>query len=33
VLRAASSFTFTLAPGTTVTCADAVKELLNGKQA
>src|SRR6266702_7457929 len=33
VLRVASSFTFTLAPGTRMTCADAVKKLLKGKKA
>jgi SRSO17 transposase len=32
VLRVASSFTLTLAAGITVTCADAVKKLLKGKQ-
>jgi SRSO17 transposase len=32
VLRVASSFTLTLAPGTKVTCADAVKKLLKGKR-
>ena len=32
VLRVASSFTLTLAPGTRMTCADAVKKLLKGKQ-
>ena len=32
VLRVASSFTFALAPGTRMTCADAVKKLLKGKQ-
>ena len=31
VLRVASSFTLTLAPGTTMTCADAVSKLLKGK--
>ncbi len=33
VLRVASSFTLTLAPGTRMTCADAVKKLLKGKKA
>jgi SRSO17 transposase len=33
VLRAASSFRVTLAAGTTMTCADAVKKLLKGKRA
>ena len=33
VLRVASNFSFTLAPGTTMTCADAVKKLLKGKKA
>jgi SRSO17 transposase len=33
VLRAASSFTLALAPGTTMTCKDAVKKLLKGKKA
>ena len=33
VLRVASSFIFALAPGTTMTCADAVKKLLKGKRA
>jgi SRSO17 transposase len=33
VLRVASSFTLTLAPGTRMTCADAVKKLLKGKRA
>jgi SRSO17 transposase len=33
VLRVASSFVFTLVPGTTMTCADAVKKLLKGKKA
>jgi SRSO17 transposase len=33
VLRVASSFTLTLAPGTRMTCADAVKNLLKGKRA
>jgi SRSO17 transposase len=33
VLRVASSFTLTLAAGTKVTCADAVKKLLKGKRA
>jgi len=33
VLRVACSFTVTLAAGTTVTCADAVKKLLKGKRA
>ena len=33
VLRVASSFTLTLAAGTRMTCADAVKKLLKGKQA
>jgi SRSO17 transposase len=33
VLRVASSFTVSLAPGTTMTCADAVKKLLRGKRA
>jgi SRSO17 transposase len=33
VLRVARSFTVTLAAGTTVTCADAVRELLKGKRA
>ena len=32
VLRVASNFTLTLAAGTTMTCADAVKKLLKGKQ-
>ena len=32
VLRVASSFTLTLAAGTRMTCADAVKKLLKGKQ-
>ena len=32
VLRVASSFTLALAAGTTMTCADAVKKLLKGKQ-
>jgi SRSO17 transposase len=32
VLRVASSFVFALAPGVKVTCADAVKKLLKGKQ-
>jgi SRSO17 transposase len=32
VLRVASSFTLTFAPGIKVTCADAVKELLKGKR-
>ena len=32
VLRVASSFMLTLAPGTRMTCADAVKKLLKGKQ-
>ena len=32
VLRVASSFTLTLAAGTTLTCADAVKKLLKGKR-
>jgi SRSO17 transposase len=32
VLRVASSFILTLAPGTTMTCADAVKKLLKGKR-
>ena len=32
VLRVASSFTLTLAPGTRMTCADAVKKLLRGKR-
>ena len=31
MLRVASSFTLTLAPGTKMTCADAVKKLLKGK--
>jgi len=31
VLRVASSFVFALAPGVKVTCADAVKKLLKGK--
>jgi SRSO17 transposase len=33
VLRIASSFMLPLAPGTTMTCADAVKKLLEGKKA
>jgi SRSO17 transposase len=33
VLQIASSFTLTLAPGTRMTCADAVKKLLKGKRA
>ena len=33
VLRVASSFTLTLAPGTRMTCADAVKKLLKGSKA
>jgi SRSO17 transposase len=33
VLRVARSFTVTLAAGTTMTCADAVKKLLTGKRA
>jgi SRSO17 transposase len=33
VLRVASSFTLTLAPGTRMTCADAVKKLLKGGRA
>jgi SRSO17 transposase len=33
VLRVASSFTLTLAPGTTMTCKDAVRKLLKGKKA
>jgi SRSO17 transposase len=33
VLRVASSFVFTVAPGTPMTCADAVKKLLKGKRA
>jgi SRSO17 transposase len=33
VLRVASSFTLALAPGTTMTCKDAVKKLLKGKKA
>jgi SRSO17 transposase len=33
VLRVASSFVFALAPGTRMTCADAVKKLLKGKHA
>ena len=32
MLRVASSFTLALAPGTTMTCADAVKKLLKGKK-
>jgi hypothetical protein len=32
VLRVASSFTLTLAPGTTMTCTDAAKKLLKGKR-
>jgi SRSO17 transposase len=32
VLRVASSFVFALAPGTMMTCADAVKKLLKGKR-
>ena len=32
VLRVASSFVFALAPGTRVTCAEAVKKLLKGKK-
>ena len=32
VLRVASSFTFALAPGTRMTCKEAVKKLLKGKQ-
>jgi SRSO17 transposase len=32
VLRVASSFTFTVAPGTRMTCADAVKRLLKDKK-
>jgi SRSO17 transposase len=32
VLRVATSFTFALAPGTRMTCADAVKKLLKGKR-
>jgi SRSO17 transposase len=32
VLRVASSFLFTLAPGTRMTCADAVKKLLKGNR-
>ena len=32
VLRVASSFTLALAPGTRMTCADAVKKLLKGKR-
>ena len=32
VLRVASNFTLTLAAGTTMTCAEAVKKLLKGKQ-
>jgi hypothetical protein len=33
MLRVASSFTLTLAAGTTMTCADAVKKLLKAKKA
>jgi SRSO17 transposase len=33
VLRVASSFTFTVAPGTRMTCKEAVKKLLKGKRA
>jgi SRSO17 transposase len=33
VLRVASNFILTLAPGTTLTCAEAVKKLLKGKRA
>jgi SRSO17 transposase len=33
VLRVASSFVFALAPGTRMTCAEAVKKLLKGKRA
>ena len=32
MLRVASSFMLTLAAGTTMTCADAVKKLLKGKK-
>jgi hypothetical protein len=33
VLRVASSFVFAVAPGTRMTCADAVKKLLKGNHA
>jgi hypothetical protein len=32
VLRVASSFTLTVAPGTRMNCADAVRKLLKGKK-